>query len=66
MKKTIKLYAHVDDDGEYDTGEELGLTGDALRTFSGWGYELAFDAEVDLGTGKVKLLTIDGHPIQYS
>lgn len=62
--KTIKLYAHVDDEGEYEEGEKLGLEGDALREFVSWGYELAFDAKVDMETGKVTLLMVDGRKIE--
>lgn len=61
--KRVKLYAHVDDEGEYEHGEKLGLEGDALSNFANWGYELEFDAEVNMETGDVKLLTIDGHKI---
>jgi hypothetical protein len=63
--KIIELYAHVNDEDEYEEGKELGLEDEALRTFANWGYELKFKAEVDLTNGKVKLLTIDGHKIQY-
>jgi len=67
VPKTIKtkLYAHVDDGDQFHTGRELGLTQEAASKFSGWGYELAFEAEVNPKTGEVKLLTIDGHKIQY-
>ena len=60
-----KLYAHVDKGDEYATGRELGLSPDACDTFCRWGYELEFEAEVNPKTGEVKLLTIDGHKIQY-
>ncbi len=61
--KRAKLYAHVDKDTNYDIGREIGLEGDALRRFSYWGHEIAFDADVDMETGEVKLLTVDGHKI---
>jgi len=60
-----KLYAHVDDGDQFHNGRELGLSQEAAEKFSGWGYELAFEAEVNPKTGEVKLLTIDGHKIQY-
>jgi hypothetical protein len=60
-----KLYAHVDKGDAYATGRELGLKQDVCDTFSRWGYELEFEAEVNPKTGEVKLLTIDGHKIQY-
>lgn len=61
----IKLYAHADDDTYYEKGEKLGFKGKVLRNFANWGYELEFDAEVDMETGEVKLLSIDGHKILY-
>ena len=61
--KRIKLYAHADKDGGFQTGTELGFVADALRRFAGWGYELSFDADVDLETGEVTLVTVNGHKI---
>jgi len=60
-----KLYAHVEKGDEYSKGRELGLKQDACDTFSRWGYELEFEAEVNPKTGEVKLLSVDGHKIQY-
>lgn len=67
VPETIKttLYAHVDDGDEFSKGRELGLSMKAAETFSGWGYELEFEAEVNPKTGEVKLLSVDGHKIQY-
>lgn len=67
VPKTIKtkLYAHVDDGDEFSKGRELGLSMEASTQFSNWGYELEFEAEVNPKTGEVKLLTVDGHKIQY-
>lgn len=64
-KKQVKLYAHVNSEDYYNDGEKMGLEEGAISTFANWGYEIAFDAEVDLRTGKVKLLTVNGHKIQY-
>jgi hypothetical protein len=61
--KQVKLYAHVDKESNYDTGKKLGLEGDALRSFAYWGHEIEFEAKVDMETGNVTLLTIDGHKI---
>src|SRR5271170_140854 len=61
--RRIKLYSHTDKESGYDNGKQLGLTGDALKRFAHWGYELAFDADVNLETGDVTLLTVDGHKI---
>lgn len=61
--KRLKLYAHADEDSAYEKGKVLGLEGDALEEFSRWGCELEFEAEVDMETGKVKLLSVDGRKI---
>lgn len=62
-KKTVKLYVHGSKESGYDAGERLGLEGDALRNFSYWNGEITFDAEVNMETGDVTLLTVDGHKI---
>jgi hypothetical protein len=64
-KKKVKLYAHVNSEDYFSDGEAMGLEEQALSTFANWGYEIPFDAEVDLRTGEVKLLTVFGHKIQY-
>ena len=61
--KRIKLYAHADEDGAYEAGKRLGLEDDALTHFAHWGYEIPFDAEVNMETGNVTLLTVNGHKI---
>jgi hypothetical protein len=61
--KRVKLYVHGSKEAGYDKGEELGLTGDALRTFSYWGTEITFEADVNMETGEVTLLSVDGQKI---
>ena len=61
--KRVKLYVHGDREGGYAKGKELGLEGDALRTFAYWGEEIAFEADVNMETGEVTLLAVDGHKI---
>ena len=61
--KRVTLTAHCDEDSSYHFGREMGLEGDALRNFAHWGYELSFDADVNMETGDVTLLTVDGHKI---
>jgi hypothetical protein len=61
--KRVKLYAHVDKESNYDKGRELGLDEAAMRNFAYWGGEIEFDAEIDVETGKVRLLAVDGHKI---
>ena len=61
--KRTKLYAHVDKESNYDTGKKLGMDEAALRTFSYWGDEIEFEADVNIETGEVTLIMIDGHKI---
>lgn len=61
--RRVTLYSHSDKEGGYDKGQKLGLEGDALRRFASWGYELVFEADVNLETGDVALLTVNGHKI---
>jgi hypothetical protein len=61
--KRVKLYAHEDSDSGYEQGEELGLEDDALKNFAHWGYEIEFEADVNMETGEVKLLSVDGRKI---
>jgi hypothetical protein len=61
----VKLYVHGDDESEYHRGQQLGIKdGEALDRFSGWSYEIEFDAEVNIDTGEVKLLKCDGKWLQ--
>jgi hypothetical protein len=61
--KRIKLYTHGDRESAYEVGKELGLEGDTLRTFAYWGEEIEFEADVNMETGEVTLVTVDGHKI---
>jgi hypothetical protein len=62
--KRFKLYAHADKETAYAIGrDKVGLEGDALRNFSGWGYELEFEVDIDMETGNTKLISVDGHKI---
>jgi|SRR5208337_1826963 len=62
-KKIIKLYAHDSGENAYDEGKKLGMDFDACRQLEHWAYELEFDVEVDLETGKTNLLAVDGRKI---
>lgn len=65
-KAKLKLYAHESSENYYEEGKKLGIEDDgALSIFCNWGYEIEFDGEVNLKTGEVKLLTVNGHKIQY-
>ena len=59
-KKIIKMYLHGSKENNYDQGEEIGLTGDALDNFAYALYEVEFDVEVDMKTGEQRILKVDG------
>lgn len=63
-KRIVKTYAHVSDEEYYSQGEKLGLEGDALSSFAGWGYEIEFEVEVDMTSGETKIISCDGHKLQ--
>lgn len=64
-KKKVKLYLHGSKEDDRYHGQKFGLSPEALDNFVGWGYEVEFDAELDIETGDVKLLKVNGHKIQY-
>lgn len=57
MKEIITLYLHSDKDANYEIGEELGLKEEALKEFSYVLYEVKCKVQVDMKTGKTKLLS---------
>jgi hypothetical protein len=61
--KRIKMYVHGNDESENERGKQLGLEGTALENFSGWSYEIEFEADVNMETGEVTLVTVNGRKI---
>lgn len=54
-KEMIKMYLHGSKDDNYETGEELELSEQALDVFKYALYEVEFDVEVDTETGETKI-----------
>lgn len=62
--KVIKMYLHGSKDSNWETGEEIGLSEDAIKeNFAYALYEVEFDVEVDMETGETKIMTVDGKPL---
>ncbi len=57
--KRAKVYLHSSKECMRDSGEELGLQGEALREFSYALYEVEFDLEVN-ENGTYKILSTKG------
>lgn len=66
MKKTIKMYLHSSKDSNYDLINRFNLEfadEDAETTFLYALYEVEFDVEVDLDTGKEKIISVNGRKL---
>lgn len=57
-KKIIKIVLHSDKDSNFEKGEEIGLTGEALSKFSYALYEVEFEVEVDMETGETSVISV--------
>lgn len=57
----VRLYVHGDTDTIRETGEELGLTGDALQQFSHCLYEVEIMVLVNMVTGAAEIIGCDGN-----
>lgn len=55
-----KLYLHSNKDSNYEKGEELGLTGEALKQFAYALSEVEFEVGIDPETGVATILSVDG------
>ena len=60
---TVTVYLHGNDERMWNTGEQLGLTGEALGMFSHACDELELELEVDTSTGLAKVIKIDGRRV---
>lgn len=59
----IDVYAHGYEDVLRDKGENIGLTGAALDTFSHCLNELELTVQVDPKTGKTNIIAVDDVPL---
>ena len=60
--KRTTMYVRWSHERSYDIGKQLGLTGEALETFTYFGYEIALDIEVRQD-GSFTYLACDGHRV---
>lgn len=61
--QTVTMYLHGDKDTNYEIGEKIGLTGDALTTFGqGTLYEVKFDLFVH-PDGRSTILKVNDRPL---
>ena len=60
--KQVTLYASCDKNHQWDMGEQLGLTGEALRLFIHFA-EIALNVEVS-EDGRVRVLACDGKTVE--
>lgn len=59
-----KLYLHSNKAGNYETGIELGLTGEALRNFGYALYEVGLDCDIDTETGDVVIVSCNSRALE--
>jgi hypothetical protein len=60
----INIYLHSDKESNRETGEEYGLSGEALRSFAYAGDEVRLTLEVDPETGDYKIIAVDGRKVE--
>ena len=58
------IYVHSSRDSMWNKGEQLGLTGEALKLFSFVGCEVKLTIEVDEKTGDVVIVAVDGRKLE--
>lgn len=62
MRTTV--YIHGSKEYMYDKGQELGLTGEALKNFMYTCYEVEIELEVNMETGDSKIISVDGKELK--
>ena len=60
---TVDLYLHSGKESNYEAGERIGLSEEALGLFMHAGSEHRMTYEVDPRTGAVKLIAVDGREL---
>ncbi len=59
-EKKFTTYLHSYKEQNYEIGHELGIEGEALRMFLHALYEVEFECEVDMETGVVTIIKVNG------
>lgn len=57
------VYLHASRESMWEKGEELGLSGEALKMFSFACTEVRVDLSVDEGTGEARIVAVDGRAV---
>lgn len=63
MSCTVEVYIHGNKERMWETGEQLGLKGEALSMFSHACDEFELELEVNEVTGEAKVTKIDGRKV---
>lgn len=59
-KKIVTIYAHVGKDSNWETGEKIGLSEEAIKNhFKYCCSEVELEIEVDMETGESEILAVD-------
>lgn len=61
---TATVYVHSDKESNYDTGQRLGLTGEALDMFLFACCEVKLTLDVDPDTGLATITHVDDRPVE--
>lgn len=60
------IYLHASKESNHDKGQELGLTGEALKMFMHACCEVKLTVDVDTATGETSIVAVDDKPIVSS
>lgn len=60
----VNVYLHNSKENMWETGETLGLTGEALRLFIYACVEVKITLRVDEQTGEAKIIAVDGREVR--
>lgn len=64
--KKIKYYMHSNKDSNYELASDYGLSGIAKENFMHAMYEVEFDLKLDMTTGEVEIIGVDGMKVVNS
>ncbi len=59
----VTVYLHGSKETFWDKGEELGMSEEACQVFQGTLYEVEFELDVDIQTGKSVIKGVNGTPL---
>lgn len=62
-KVRTKMYLHGEKESNYELGEKLGLSEEAIKNFAYALYEVEFEVEVDTKTGDYTIIAVNGRKL---